>query len=58
MGLARAAGYQSPGFQEVGTDQWLRIWGQAAGKTELKEMLEIQGVDGDPRYAKLLEGLK
>ena len=56
--LARAAGYQTPGWQEVGTDQWLTIWGQAAGKAELKEMLEIQGVDGDPRYVKLLEGLK
>jgi hypothetical protein len=43
LSLARAAGYQGPGWQEIGVGQWLTIWGNAVGKAELKALLKEQG---------------
>ena len=50
LGLANAAGYQSPGWQNVGTIQWLAAWGQAVGKDEIRAILKEQGVAEDRRY--------
>lgn len=55
--LAQAAGYQSPGFGEVGTDQWLLVWGRAVGKDQLEKLLRQQGVADQPRYQKILKQL-
>ena len=55
--LAAAAGYQSPGFQQVGTDRWLLIWGQAVGKRRLQKLLDEQGVGNDPRYRRIVDRL-
>ena len=57
LGLARAAGYQSPGFKEVDTVTWLKIWGKVAGKDQLRAILAAQGVDGDAKYAGVLNEL-
>jgi len=57
LGLANAAGYQSPGFNAVGTVQWMKIWGKAFGKEEVQAMLEEQDVAGDAKYAAALKGL-
>ncbi|MCA9270512.1 MAG: hypothetical protein KDA41_18650, partial [Planctomycetales bacterium] len=57
LSLAAAAGYQSPGFNEVGTVQWLQIWGKAVGKEELQALLKEQGVDDNAKYAAALQGL-
>ena len=56
--LAAAAGYQSPGFQQVDTDRWLTIWGQAVGRAELEKLLKAQAVDTETRYLKILDQLK
>ena len=56
--LARVAGYQSPGFQNVSTDRWLQTWGGTIGKDGLEKLLKAQGVDQEPRYKKILDGLK
>ena len=53
--LAAAAGYQSPGFQEVGTDRWLEIWKAAAGKEKLKEIFDALNVTDQARFKKFLE---
>ena len=57
LGLANAAGYQSPGFQNVGTVQWLQTWGKAFGKDELQAILEEQKVADNAKYAAALKGL-
>lgn len=57
LGLAGAAGYQSPGFNEIGTVQWLQIWGKAVGKEELQALLKEQGVLDNAKYAAALKGL-
>lgn len=57
LGLANAAGYQSPGFQNVSTLQWLQTWGKAFGKDELKAILEEQKVADNAKYAAALKGL-
>ncbi len=57
LGLARAAGYQSPGWNNVGTKQWLIAWGKCVGKDELKKILEEQGVEGKDQYASVLKDL-
>ena len=44
LGLARAAGYQSPGWNEVDCSAWLQSWGALMGRAEIKEILEQQGV--------------
>ena len=55
LGLAQAVGYASPGWNEVGTDEWLRIWGQAVGREALRKLLAAQGVAGETRYRAILE---
>ena len=57
LALAGAVGYQSPGWQDVGTLKWLTIWGKAAGREELLRMLKQQGVDTDRKYSGVLENL-
>jgi hypothetical protein len=53
LGLARAAGYQSPGWQDVPTVEWLVVWGNAVGRDEVFEMLQDQGVES--KYGEVLE---
>jgi hypothetical protein len=57
LALAQAAGYQSPGFGDTTTVQWLQTWGKAVGKEELQALLKEQGVDEDAKYKAALEGL-
>ena len=58
LGLANAAGYQSPGFgNNIGTVQWLQTWGKAFGKEELTGILEEQKVLDNDKYAAMLKGL-
>jgi len=54
LGLARMAGYQSPGFREVGTVRWLQIWKKTAGKEAVAAMLKAQGADKVAKYAAVL----
>ena len=44
LSLAKAAGYQSPGFQEVDTAKWLQIWKNAVGADEVRRILTEQDV--------------
>lgn len=55
--LARAAGYQSPGWREVGIEDWLGVWGKAFGRAEVLALLKEQGVAEVPKYASVLDGL-
>ncbi|MDH3718109.1 MAG: DUF2330 domain-containing protein, partial [Planctomycetota bacterium] len=57
LGLARAAGYQSPGWQEADTVTWLTAWGKAVGRAEIESILKEQGVAGNSRYTAALKGL-
>jgi len=57
LSLARAAGYQGPGWQDIGTVQWLTIWGKAVGRKEIERMLKQQGVDTNRKYSSVLESL-
>lgn len=52
--LAQAAGYQSPGFQEVDTVAWLTVWREAMGRDEVQEILREQGVVDDDKYSEAL----
>ena len=56
--LAAAVGYQSPGFRQATTDQWLTIWGDTIGKAEFEKLLKAQGAEDEARYKKILDGLK
>ena len=42
--LAGAAGYQSPGFRESSTAEWLKIWSAVVGNAEVKKLLAEQDV--------------
>ena len=57
LSLARAAGYQSPGWQDNGIVRWLTAWGKAVGRKEIERILKQQGVDTDRKYANVLENL-
>ena len=57
LGLANAAGYTSPGWQNVGTNQWLLAWGKCMGKDEIKGILEEQNVLDKDRYSSVLNDL-
>jgi hypothetical protein len=48
--LARAAGYQSPGWQEADVIVWLGAWGKAVGRKQLEQILKEQGVRQSSRY--------
>ena len=54
LGLARAAGYQSPGWQKADTKAWLSAWGQAVGKDEISDILKEQNVLDNRDYASVL----
>jgi hypothetical protein len=58
LGLARAAGYQSPGWQEAETTVWLTAFGKAAGADEIKKILAEQGVSNDDAYSAVLKSIK
>ena len=55
LSLARVAGYNSPGWQPVGTDRWLTVWAKVVGLAGLEQILEEQGVANQPRYQKILQ---
>ena len=55
LGLASAAGYESPGFREANTVRWLEVWGKAVGKSELQKLLAAQGADKMPKYRSVLD---
>ncbi len=57
LGLAQAAGYQSPGWNEVACTAWLQAWGALVGRTEIKAILEEQGVSDQGDYASVLRNL-
>ena len=42
--LAGAAGYQSPGFRESSTADWLKVWSAVVGKDEIRKLLAEQDV--------------
>lgn len=58
LNLARAAGYESPGWNDVGVIQWLKAWGRAYGKDEVEAILKEQGVLDNRRYAAVLDDLE
>jgi hypothetical protein len=57
VSLAQAAGYQSPGFNQIGTTQWLITWGKAVGREEIRRILKEQGVDSNRKYSDVLQQL-
>ncbi len=57
LGLASAAGYQSPGWQNAPTSQWLLAWGNAFGKDELRQLLQEQNALDQKEYAAVLKRL-
>ena len=58
LGLARAAGYQSPGWNNGNCVSWLQSWGKVVGKTGIEEILQEQNVLGGGKYDVALSGLK
>ena len=57
LALARAAGYQSPGWREVGVNSWLKAWGDVVGKDGIRKILDEQNVLQNKQYAAVLEDL-
>ncbi len=57
VNLARAAGYNSPGWNDISAEQWLMAWGEAMGKDEVKEILEEQNLMDEQKYADVLKNL-
>ena len=51
LGLARAAGYTSPGWRNVGCVQWLEAWKAVVGKEGIESILKEQGVESDEKYS-------
>ena len=58
LGLARAAGYKSPGWNNADCVTWLKAWGEVAGKAGVEEILREQNVLGNGKYDSALLGLK
>ena len=58
LNLARAAGYESPGWQVADTIQWLRSWGAVVGRDQLEAILAEQQVAENPRYRAAVTNLK
>ncbi len=52
--LAGVVGYQSPGFQEIDTAQWLQIWGALVGQDELRKLLEEQDAADNAKFREVL----
>ncbi len=57
LGLANAAGYKSPGWNDVDCNAWLIAWGQAVGKEEIETILKEQDAETNPGYSGALEKL-
>lgn len=57
LGLAKAAGYTSPGWNDVDCVAWLKAWGEAVGREELQAILKEQDVDDDTTYSAALKNL-
>lgn len=57
LSLAQAAGYQSPGWNDIGAEQWLVAWGKAMGVEEVEAILAEQEID-EKEYADALAQLK
>lgn len=55
LSLARAVGYQSPGWQTADTVTWLRAWRGLVGDAPIRAMLEQQQVANNPRYRAALD---
>jgi len=55
VALIRAAGYGNPGWQDVGTVEWLQSWKEAVGNDGIRELLTDVGALENKKYASLLE---
>jgi len=55
LNLAQAAGYESPGWQEVDLDQWLLVWGRAFGVEAVEQLLVEQGLEQTWRFSRILK---
>ena len=55
LNLARAVGYQSPGWHTANTVTWLRAWRTLVGNASIKAMLAQQQVANNPRYRTALD---
>lgn len=51
VALIQAAGYANPGWQNVGTVQWLNSWKQAVGKDGIRDLLEEVGALEADKYS-------
>ena len=58
LALARVAGYQSPGWQEVDTNAWLAAWGKVVGRKGIEKILEEQDLSESGKYGEVLKNLK
>lgn len=58
LGLARAAGYTSPGWNNADCVNWLQSWGAVVGKAGIEKILQEQNVLGNGKYDGALKGLK
>lgn len=56
VALVRAGKYPNPGWQPIPTTRYLKLWGQAVGKGELRELLDRVGVTQKAPYAAILAG--
>ncbi|MFK7769985.1 MAG: DUF2330 domain-containing protein [Mariniblastus sp.] len=54
LGLARAAGYTSPGWRDVDCVQWLEAWKAVVGKEGIEKILKEQGVESNDKYSGLI----
>lgn len=54
VALIQAAGYTNPGWQNVGTVEWLNAWKAAVGKEGIRDILEEVGALETAKYAGLL----
>jgi Uncharacterized protein conserved in bacteria (DUF2330) len=57
LSLARAAGYQSPGWSDVGTERWLQVWGGVVGRKGIEKLLSKLGWAARRKYRDVLEKL-
>jgi acyl-CoA-binding protein len=56
LSLAGVVGYQSPGWNDINTEAWLRVWAKFKGKAAVRKLLRQQ--DAEKRYRKLLDSLR
>ena len=55
VALIQAAGYGNPGWNDVGTVEWLNAWKTAVGKDGIRKVLEDVGALDNDKYASLLD---